>query len=131
LGEELLVGAFTGAHVLTPVAAIVEKRFDGPPSLGTIMPAIWLLVPGAIGLIGVAQFVGEGRTSGPGSFVDTLITFILIGLGVYLGNAIVLSTRADDTLPQIQLKSNHLPPAPATRAGRRPDRIQRRSVSGL
>jgi uncharacterized membrane protein YjjP (DUF1212 family) len=96
VGGQLLsgqLGAFTGAVVVTPVAAWVETRPTGPPSLATMMPAFWLLVPGAVGLLGAAQFVGA-KTTGADRFVDPFVTFIVIGLGVFLGNTIVLRYRA-------------------------------------
>jgi uncharacterized membrane protein YjjB (DUF3815 family) len=58
------------------------------------MPAFWLLVPGALGLIGVAQFIGSGDLAGEADIVNALVTFILIGLGVYVGNALVLNVRS-------------------------------------
>ena len=97
VGARLLspeLGAFVGAAVMTPVAAWVESRPSGPPSLATLMPAFWLLVPGALGLIGVAQVFGEGYLAGYGDLVNALVAFILIGLGVYVGNALVLRFRS-------------------------------------
>ena len=88
------LGPFVGAFVMTPVAAWVEGRPSGPPSLATLMPAFWLLVPGAVSLIGVAQFVGSKDAAGLDHMVDALITFILIGLGVFVGNALVLRVRS-------------------------------------
>ncbi|MBV9415761.1 MAG: threonine/serine exporter family protein [Solirubrobacterales bacterium] len=97
LGAKLLsadLGAFVGAVVMTPVAAWVESRPSGPPSLATLMPAFWLLVPGALGLLGVAEVFGAGYPPGYGDLVNALVTFILIGLGVYVGNALVLRWRS-------------------------------------
>ena len=37
---------------MTPVALAVARLPGGPPSQVTFLPAFWLLVPGAIGLIG-------------------------------------------------------------------------------
>ena len=48
-----------------------------------------MLVPGAVGLIGMAEFVGSDRDAGLDHFVDALITFLSIGLGVLVGNATV------------------------------------------
>ncbi len=83
------LGAFTGALVATPVAAWVATRPSGPPSLATFLPAFWLLVPGAVGLIGMAEFVGSNREAGLDHFVNALITFVSIGIGVLVGNALV------------------------------------------
>jgi uncharacterized membrane protein YjjP (DUF1212 family) len=97
LGAKLLsgeLGAFVGAFAMTPVAAWVEERPSGPPSLATLMPAFWLLVPGSVGLIGVAQFFGSDDPAGLGNIVNALVTFILIGLGMFVGNALVLHVRS-------------------------------------
>jgi len=102
LGALLLssqLGAFVGAVAMTPVAAWVEERPSGPPSLATLMPAFWLLVPGAVGLIGVAQFFGSDSAAGLGNIVNALVTFILIGLGVFVGNALVLHIRSRRPAP--------------------------------
>ena len=56
---------FFGGLSLTPVAAWVATRPSGPPALATFLPAFWLLVPGAVGLIGMAEFVGSDRAAGP------------------------------------------------------------------
>ena len=97
LGAKLLggqLGAFAGALAMTPVAAWVEGRPSGPPSLATLMPAFWLLVPGAVSLIGVAEFVGSREGAGLAHMVNALVTFILIGLGVFVGNALVVHVRS-------------------------------------
>ena len=100
LGGKLLsgeLGAFFGAFAMTPVAAWVEGRPSGPPSLATLMPAFWLLVPGAVGLIGVAQFVGSDNPAGLGNIINALVTMVLIALGVFVGNALVLHVRTRRT----------------------------------
>ena len=51
-------------------------------------------MPGAVGLIGVAEFVGSNRAAGLDHFVNAGITFIAIGLGVLVGNALVLRMAA-------------------------------------
>ena len=84
------LGAFFGALIATPIAAWVGTHPSGPPSLASFLPAFWLLVPGAVGLIGMAEFVGSNRAAGLDHFVNSLITFISIGIGVLVGNAIVL-----------------------------------------
>ena len=82
--------AFFGGLIVTPVAAWVQTRPSGPPALATFLPAFWLLVPGAVGLIGVAEFVGSDRAAGLDHFVHAITTFVSIGVGVLVGNAIVL-----------------------------------------
>ena len=62
LGSEALgayVGGLVGALVMTPVAYAVERRPSGPPALVSFLPAFWLLVPGALGLIGITEYVAD------------------------------------------------------------------------
>lgn len=44
----------------------------------------------AVGLIGVAEFFGSNRDAGLDHFVHAIITFVSIGLGVLVGNALAL-----------------------------------------
>lgn len=75
------VSAFSGALVMTPLAYIVERRSSGPPALVTFLPAFWLLVPGALGLVRVTELLG---IHGPGSLANLLGTFGAIA-GIALG----------------------------------------------
>ena len=86
-------GGFFGALVVTPVAAWVATRKSGPPALATFLPAFWLIVPGAVSLIGIAEFFGSDREAGLDHVVDTIVVFVAIGLGVLVGNALVLRWR--------------------------------------
>jgi uncharacterized membrane protein YjjP (DUF1212 family) len=87
------LGAFVGAFVMTPVAAWVARRPSAPPALATITPAFRLLVPGAVSFIGVAQFFGSRQDAGIGHMINALLAFILIGLGVFVGETLVLRVR--------------------------------------
>lgn len=87
------LAGFFGGLVVAPVAEWVETRPSGPPSLATFLPAFWLLVPGAVGLIGMAEFVGSDRAAGLDHFVHAIAVFISIGLGVLVGNALALRWR--------------------------------------
>jgi uncharacterized membrane protein YjjB (DUF3815 family) len=51
-------------------------------------------VPGAVSLIGVAQFVSSKDAAGLGNMLNALEAFILIALGIYVGNALVLYVRS-------------------------------------
>jgi uncharacterized membrane protein YjjB (DUF3815 family) len=53
------LAGFFGGLALTPGATWVATRRSGPPQLATFLPAFWTLVPGAVGLIGMAEFVGN------------------------------------------------------------------------
>jgi uncharacterized membrane protein YjjP (DUF1212 family)/uncharacterized membrane protein YjjB (DUF3815 family) len=81
------ISGFFGAAAMTPVVLWVERLPNGPPKLVTFLPAFWLLVPGATGLIGVAQIVGNGLDVTSHALSDVLITIISISLGVLIGAA--------------------------------------------
>jgi uncharacterized membrane protein YjjB (DUF3815 family) len=79
------VGGFLGALVMTPVAYAVERRPSGPPALVSFLPAFWLLVPGALGLIGVTEYLADDTAAGAEDFLATLGSIIAIALGVLCG----------------------------------------------
>ena len=85
---QLLFGAqlseFVGGLVVAPFSAILIERFQSaPPALVKLLSflRLWLLVPGALGLIGFDQLVGNEPVVGTTSFVDALISIISIALG--------------------------------------------------
>jgi uncharacterized membrane protein YjjP (DUF1212 family) len=90
LGDLALGGvlsAFVGALVVTPVTALVARRPSGPAALVSFTPAFWLLVPGALGLVGVADVLG-GDAAATASLVATLSTMVAIALGVLAGSSL-------------------------------------------
>jgi uncharacterized membrane protein YjjP (DUF1212 family) len=82
-----VLSAFVGAALMTPVAMFAATQRSGPPTLVSFLPAFWLLVPGALGLVGVTNFLGDNRVSGASSLVSAGATMIGIALGVLLGLA--------------------------------------------
>jgi uncharacterized membrane protein YjjP (DUF1212 family) len=90
IGDVLFDGvlsALVGAAVMTPVAVIVARQRTGPPALVSFLPAFWLLVPGALGLIGVASVL-YGDLGGASTIITTVATMMAIALGVLLGLAV-------------------------------------------
>jgi uncharacterized membrane protein YjjP (DUF1212 family) len=83
-----VLSAFVGALVMTPVAMLAATQKSGPPTLVSFLPAFWLLVPGALGLVGVTQYLGDERLDGVAALVTTGVTMIAIALGVLLGLAV-------------------------------------------
>ncbi len=83
VGDE--VSGFFGALVMTPVALAVARLPGGPPSQVTFLPAFWLLVPGALGLIGAAAVVGNPAGAEVEDLVRPLGAIISIALGVLCG----------------------------------------------
>jgi uncharacterized membrane protein YjjP (DUF1212 family) len=90
-GAEL--SGFFGALAMTPLVLLIGRRTAGPATMVMFLPAFWMLVPGAAGLIGVTGAVGGGATLSPGDFASTMVTVVAIALGVLLGTAVV---RAGD-----------------------------------
>jgi uncharacterized membrane protein YjjB (DUF3815 family) len=94
-----LLSGFFGALAMTPVVLWIETRRHGPPKLITFLPAFWLLVPGATGLIGVTALLGDSDGFGAEATADTLVTVMSIALGVLIGTAIYRAT--DHTLQDL------------------------------
>lgn len=89
VGDALLGGvlsAFVGALAMTPVALAVARFPSGPSPLASFLPAFWMLVPGALGLVGVTSLL-EGDDSGVSTLVTTVATMVGIAFGVVLGLA--------------------------------------------
>jgi uncharacterized membrane protein YjjB (DUF3815 family) len=88
VGERLVGGAvsgFFGALVMTPVALAIARMPGGPPSQVTFLPAFWLLVPGALGLIGVTEIVGDPATATLEDLVEPIGAIVSVALGVLAG----------------------------------------------
>lgn len=88
LGKELVgagVSAFFGALAMTPVALAVARIPSGPPSQVTFLPAFWMLVPGALGLIGVTELISDPANAGLDALVSPLTSILSIALGVMVG----------------------------------------------
>lgn len=82
------VSSFFRAPVMTPVALVVSRVPGGPPSQVTFLPAFWMLVPGAIGLIGLTDVVGIPATVGRQTLVEPVASIVAIALGVLCGVAV-------------------------------------------
>ena len=87
-----VLSAFFGALVMTPVASYVALRPSGPPMEVSFLPAFWLLVPGALGLVGVTQLLGANRVDSLASLVSMGTTMIGISFGVLIGLALGAAT---------------------------------------
>ncbi|GAA4363907.1 threonine/serine exporter family protein [Nocardioides caricicola] len=81
-----LGGSFVAGAVLLPVAYLVQDRRSGPPVPATFLPAFWMLVPGALGLEGVTQLIGDEEVAGLGDFLNALLAVVAIAIGVLVGS---------------------------------------------
>ena len=80
------VSGFIGALAMTPVVLWIATLRHGAPSQLTFLPAFWLLVPGAAGLVGLTEAIGTTR--GYEDFAEALISIMSIALGVLIGTAL-------------------------------------------
>jgi uncharacterized membrane protein YjjP (DUF1212 family) len=106
-GGEL--SGFFGAVAMTPLVHWIDRRPFGTPSLVTFLPAFWLLVPGALGLIGITEVVGlDQEFSASSELQSTITTIASIALGVLIGSAAYRTAtvgveKVVNTLPTLPL----------------------------
>ena len=80
------VSALVGAMVMT-VAAVAVSRFPSAmPAHASFLPGFWLLVPGALGLIGLTELAGGG---GGQDLVATVGSIFAVALGVLCGTQLM------------------------------------------
>jgi uncharacterized membrane protein YjjB (DUF3815 family) len=81
-GTEL--SGFFGTLVATPLAYLIQQRFRGPPSIVTLLPGFWILVPGSLGLVSVTRMLSD-RDAGIDGLITALFAFVSIALGTLVG----------------------------------------------
>jgi uncharacterized membrane protein YjjP (DUF1212 family) len=92
VGNELLspeLSGFVGALIIVPLTRAIESLPRGPSSAVTMLPALWLLVPGALGFIGISEAATDQAGSGIDSLVSTGLAMFSISLGVLVGSGFV------------------------------------------
>lgn len=85
LGDLLLgsyASGFCGGLVLTLGALTLSRRPTAPPAITMILPGFWLLVPGSMGLIGIAELFGADGDSALGV---TFISMFSVAIGLQTG----------------------------------------------
>jgi uncharacterized membrane protein YjjP (DUF1212 family) len=98
-GAELLggyIGGFVGGAVMIVLAQAVRPRRGAPPLIVSFTPAFWLLVPGVLGLEGLAEIAQENPRAGVEDIVAMVGTMIAIALGVLFGLMVSGSARVSD-----------------------------------
>jgi uncharacterized membrane protein YjjP (DUF1212 family) len=81
LGHE--VSGFFGMLVATPLGYLIQKGFNGPPSMVTFLPGFWLFVPGALGLSSVKRLLSD--PSNRDGLVGVAFALASIALGTLVG----------------------------------------------
>ena len=96
LGHVILspeLSGFVGALVVVPFTRAIGRWKSSPPPLVMVIPAFWLLVPGALGFIGISQAASEGY-DGAEALFDTTLSLLSIALGILVGTAISRNATA-------------------------------------
>ena len=88
------VSGLVGAMVMTPVAYFFARRPGSMPAYATFLPGFWLLVPGAIGLIGVTTLAGSGAATASNDLKTAVGSTIAVALGLVCGTQLHESLAA-------------------------------------
>lgn len=85
-------GAFVGAVVAALGSTVVEYVRPQLPRMVAFLPSFWLLVPGSLGLVSLAQLeLGPGAAAL--AVVDVVVVVTAIALGVVVGSALATPLR--------------------------------------
>jgi len=82
------MSGFVGALFVTPMSYLIQYRLRGPAAMVTFLPALWLLVPGSLGLLGLAEFASDNPLAGLENFSTTLFSIVAIALGSLMGSGV-------------------------------------------
>jgi uncharacterized membrane protein YjjP (DUF1212 family) len=110
----IYVSAFVGAFVMTPVAYWVARLPSAMPQYASFLPGFWLLVPGALGVIGLTELAGDAGAAGAHDLVATVVSIFAVALGVLCGTLVLAGANVTGRFLS------------APRAGRDSDRRYRR-----
>jgi uncharacterized membrane protein YjjB (DUF3815 family) len=73
---------------VTPVSYFIQYRLSGPPATVTLLPALWLLLPSSLALLGLAEIAGDNQMAGVQDFVATVFSIVAIALGSLIGSGL-------------------------------------------
>ena len=88
------VSGLVGALVMTPIAAVVAHYSSALPVYALFLPGFWLLVPGALSLIGLTRLAGDTSAVGSRDFLAVVGSIIAVALGVLCGTLLLDWGRA-------------------------------------
>jgi uncharacterized membrane protein YjjP (DUF1212 family) len=81
-------GAFSGSLLMTVSGTIIERLDHKTPSIVSIMPAFWILVPGALGFMSLATLVSQNYFTAITDGIMVAMTIVAISLGLLIGAVI-------------------------------------------
>lgn len=88
VGNELLgayTSGFVGAVVMTVAAYLLARLPSTMPVYAMFLPGFWLLVPGALGLIGLTTFLALPETASSSDVLAVVGSIAAVALGVLCG----------------------------------------------
>ncbi|HII79448.1 MAG TPA: threonine/serine exporter family protein [Methanosarcina sp.] len=94
-----LFGAFIGSLIMTMLGTFLERSRLRTPYYVSIIPAFWVLVPGALGFISLAALV-ENYSSSIASLIQVALTFVAISTGLLIG-AVIADPLKIGSYPQV------------------------------
>jgi uncharacterized membrane protein YjjP (DUF1212 family) len=74
-----------GAVVMTPVATIVSRMKSAMPVYAMFLPGFWLLVPGALSLIGLTAVASNTHVTDAQDLLTAVGSIVAVAVGVLLG----------------------------------------------
>jgi uncharacterized membrane protein YjjB (DUF3815 family) len=83
------VSALVGAFVMTCVARWVSRFPSTMPPYASFLPGFWLLVPGALGLIGVTKLATDVTPATTQDVASTVISVFAVAIGVLFGTLVL------------------------------------------
>ena len=101
LGAHVLgayMGGFLGAVVMTLVAYTADSVVAAPASRVLFLPAFWLLVPGVLAVVGLAELVGSDLSVALVDLSTAAFSMVAIALGVLVGVALARALARAFTL---------------------------------
>lgn len=93
ISDTAWVGAFVGAAVASVTAWSMAVLRRGLPRMVLFLPSFWLLVPGSVGLVSVAQLGLEPQLSGPTAGLAAEV-ILAIAVGLVVGTTLARILRA-------------------------------------
>ena len=89
---DLLFGAilsgFVGTLVTVPWVQFLERYRTAPPAFALFLPAFLMLVPGALGLLGISELVVTEKGNALDGMVNALAAILAIALGILVGTRV-------------------------------------------
>ena len=86
------LGGFAGAATMTVAAFWLDRLPSAPPFQVLFLPAFWLLVPGVLAVVGLAELVGNEEAVALFDLGRVTFTILSVALGVLVGVALTRSS---------------------------------------